>query len=65
MIHPLQFCSKVPFDATSSEFARNIHIVWALSRGLNEDDAKFATFVNVDTIIPQVFAQKNSWECDQ
>ncbi len=49
----------------SMQFAHNIHIVWALSRGLNEDDAKFATFVNVDTIIPKVFAQKNSWECDQ
>jgi hypothetical protein len=40
-----------------------MHIAWALSRGLNEDDANFTTFVNVDTILPKVSAQKNSWEC--
>ncbi len=28
----------------SKEFAHNVCIVWALSRGLNEDDANFATF---------------------
>lgn len=31
-------------DATSKEFAHNVCIVWTLSRGLNEDDANFATF---------------------
>jgi hypothetical protein len=29
---------------TSKEFAHNVHIAWALSRGLNENDTKFATF---------------------
>jgi len=47
----------------SKEFVQNVHIAWALSKGLNEDDAYFTTFVNVDTILPKVFVQKNSWEC--
>jgi len=50
-------------NRSSKEFAQNVRIAWALSRGLNEDDADFKTFVNVDTILPKVFAQKNSWEC--
>jgi len=53
-------------DAASREFACYVCIAWSLSRGLNEDDSKlcnFATFVNVNSIIPKVFAQKNSWEC--
>ncbi len=40
-----------------------MRITWALSRGLNEDDANFTTFVNVDTILPKISTQKNSWEC--
>jgi hypothetical protein len=43
-------------DVTTREFACNVCITWALSRGLNEDDAKFVTFVNVKTIGPKVFA---------
>ncbi len=39
-----------------------MRIAWALSRVLNED-VDFKTFINVDTILPKVFAQKNSWEC--
>jgi hypothetical protein len=31
-------------NTTSKEFAHNVCIAWALSRGLNEDDTKFATF---------------------
>jgi hypothetical protein len=50
-------------NTSSKEFAQNMHIPWAFSMGLNEDDANFKTFVNVDTILPKVFAQKNSWEC--
>jgi hypothetical protein len=46
-------------DVAFKEFSCNVHIVWALSRGLDEDDANFATFVNVNTIIPKVFVQKN------
>ncbi len=38
-------------------------IAWDLFRGLNKDDTKFATFLNVDIVVPKVFAQKNSWEC--
>jgi hypothetical protein len=52
-------------DATSKEFACYVYIAWTLSRGLNEDDSKLATFVNIDTIVPKVFAQNNSWECGQ
>ncbi len=44
----------------SKEFAQNVRIAWALSRGLNENDANFTTFVNVDTILPKVSAQKSS-----
>ncbi len=40
-----------------------MHIAWALSKGLNEDDIKFATNLYVDTIILKVFVLKNSWEC--
>jgi hypothetical protein len=47
-------------NTTSKDFAHNVRIAWALSRGLNEDDTKFATFFNVDTFFLQVFAQKNS-----
>jgi hypothetical protein len=47
----------------SKEFVWNVCIAWALSKGLNEDDANFKTFVNVGTIMPKVFDQKNSWEC--
>jgi hypothetical protein len=47
----------------SKEFAQNVCIAWVLFRGLNEDDADFKTFVNVDTILSKVFVQKNSWEC--
>jgi hypothetical protein len=47
----------------SKEFAQNVRIAWALFRGLNENDANFTTFVNVDTILPKVSAQKNYWEC--
>jgi hypothetical protein len=47
-------------NTTSKKFAHNVRIAWALSRGLNEDDTKLATFMNVDTIVPKVFAQKNS-----
>jgi len=47
----------------SKEFAQNVCIAWGLSKGLYEDDVDFKTFVNVDTILPKVFAQKNSWEC--
>jgi len=54
-----RFHNNRPFK----EFAQNMCIAWALSRGLNENDANFKTFVNVDTILPKVFAQKNSWEC--
>jgi hypothetical protein len=50
-------------DVASKEFAHKIFIAWALSRGLNENDEKFATFVNVNTIVPKVFVQKNSCEC--
>jgi hypothetical protein len=42
---------------------RSLCIAWALFRGLNEDDTKFATFLNVDIVVPRVFVQKNSWEC--
>ncbi len=59
-------CDFVPRfhnDAASREFAHNINIARALSRGLNEDDAKYTTFVNVNTIVPKLFAQKNPWEC--
>jgi hypothetical protein len=34
-------------------------IAWALSRGLNEDDADFKTFVNVDTILPKLWFHNN------
>jgi hypothetical protein len=47
---------------TSKEFAHNVHIAWALFRGLNEDDTKFVTFLNLDKIVFKVFVQKNSWE---
>jgi hypothetical protein len=50
-------------NTTSKEFAHNVFIAWDLFRGLNEDDTKFATFLNVDIVVPKVFAQKNSWEC--
>jgi hypothetical protein len=62
----MQSCNSIPRfhnDATSREFACYVCIAWALLRGLNEDDSKFATFVNVNTIVPKVFAQKNLWEC--
>jgi len=68
-IHEEKWCIHCDYiqgfhnDATSKEFAHNIHIVWAISRSLNEDDVEFVAFVNVDTIIPKVFVQKNSWEC--
>jgi hypothetical protein len=58
-------CDSIPRfhnDILSKEFAQNVHITCALSRGLN-DDANFKTFVNVDTILPKVFTQKNRWEC--
>jgi hypothetical protein len=60
------YCNFVPRfhnDATSREFAHNICIAWALSRGLNEDDEKIVAFVNVRTIVPRVSPQMNSWEC--
>jgi hypothetical protein len=49
--------SKAGFhnSRSSKEFAQNVCIAWALSRGLNED-VDFKTFVNVDTILPKVFA---------
>jgi hypothetical protein len=47
----------------SMEFTQNVCIAWALSKGLNEDDIDFTTFVNVDTILPKVSVQKNFWEC--
>jgi hypothetical protein len=50
-------------NTTSKEFAHDVCISWDLFSGLNEDDTKFATFMNVDTVVPKVFAQKNSWEC--
>ncbi len=59
-------CDSIPRfhnNKSSKEFAQNVHIAWALSRRLNEDDANFKTFVNVDTIMPKGFAQKKSWEC--
>jgi succinate dehydrogenase flavin-adding protein (antitoxin of CptAB toxin-antitoxin module) len=43
----------------SKEFGQNVRIAWALSRGLNEDDADFKTFVNVDTILPKVWFHNN------
>jgi hypothetical protein len=58
-------CDSIPRfhnSRLSKEFAQNVCIAWALSKGLNED-VDFKTFVNVDTILPKVFAQKNSWEC--
>jgi len=57
------FIPRFHNNRPSKEFAQNVRIAWALSKGLNEDDADFKTFVNVDTILPKVFAQKNSWEC--
>jgi hypothetical protein len=59
-------CESIPRfhnNTTSKEFAHNVRIAWALSKGLNEDDTKFTTFLNVDTIVPKVFVQKNSLEC--
>jgi hypothetical protein len=50
-------------NITSKEFAHNVLIAWDPFRGLNEDDTKFATFMNVDIVVPKVFAQKNFWEC--
>jgi hypothetical protein len=47
----------------SKEFAQNVHIAWALSKGLNEVDTYFTTLVNVDTILPKVSTLKKSWEC--
>ncbi len=47
-------------NTRSKEFAHNVHIAWALSKGLNEDDIKFVTNLYVDTIILKVFVQKNS-----
>jgi hypothetical protein len=58
-------CDSIPRfhdDRLSKEFVQNVHITCALSKALN-DDANFKTFVNVDTILPKVFTQKNSWEC--
>jgi hypothetical protein len=58
-------CDFIPWfhnNRLSKEFAQNVCIAWALSRALNED-VDFKTFVNVDTILPKVFAQKKSWEC--
>ncbi len=58
-------CDSIPRfhnNRLSKEFGQNVHIAWALSSGLNED-VDFKTFVNVDTIMPKVFAQKISWEC--
>jgi hypothetical protein len=49
-------------NTTYKEFAHNVHTTWALSRGLYEDDTKFATFLNVYIVISKVFAQKNSQE---
>jgi hypothetical protein len=40
-------------NTTSKEFAHNVHIAWALFRGLNEDDTNFATFLNVDIVVPK------------
>ncbi len=54
------FIPRFHNNTTSKEFAHNVHIAWALSKGLNEDDTKFATFLNVDTFFLKVFAQKNS-----
>ncbi len=50
-------------NTTYKEFAHNVHIAWALSRGLYENDTKFPTVLNVDIVFPKVFAQKNSQEC--
>jgi hypothetical protein len=61
--HSLRFYTKVPQQHNIQGVTRIVHIAWALSKGLNGNDTNFATFVNMDTIIPQVFAQKNSWEC--
>ncbi len=49
-------------NTTSKEFAHNVHIAWVLSRGLNENDTKFVTFLNVDKVVPKVFAQKNIYQ---
>jgi len=57
------FIPRFHNNKSSKEFVQNMQIAWAFSKGLNEDDANFKTFVNVDTILPKVFAQKNSWEC--
>ncbi len=59
-------CDSIPRfhnNITSKEFAHNVCIAWVLSRGLNEDGAKFATFLDVYIVVLKVFAQKNSWEC--
>ncbi len=59
-------CDFIPWfhnRKSPKEFAQNVHITWALSKGSNEDNVDFKTFFNVDTILPKVFAQKNSWEC--
>jgi hypothetical protein len=59
-------CDFIPWlhnNTTSKELTHNVCIAWVLSKGLNEDDTKFATFFNVDTIFPKVFFQKNPWEC--
>jgi len=47
-------------NTTYKEFAHNVCIAWALSRGLYEDDTKFATFLNVDIVVLKAFVQKNS-----
>jgi hypothetical protein len=47
----------------SEEFAQNVRIAWVLFRGLNETNADITTFIHVDTILPKVSTQKNSWEC--
>jgi hypothetical protein len=55
------FIPRFHNNTTSKEFAHDVCIAWALSRGVNKDDAKFATFLNVDIVVIKVFAQKNSW----
>jgi hypothetical protein len=47
-------------NTTSKEFAHNVSIAWALFKGLNEDDTKFVTFLNLDKVVFKVFVQKNS-----
>jgi len=59
-------CDSIPGfhnNTTSKEFAHNVHITWALFRGLNEDDTKFVTFLNLDKVVLKVVFQKNYWEC--